>query len=345
MVASNSGCEDQHVKVMIDVHARLIPQHVMELYVVVCDMVVGGGPSLLSPEIVLLKATPIHYAQPHDSADKDECEGDSTYVAGSGSSINTAFEDEYVPETPIGGVDQFRNCEAVLIAVKNYSIRQNVEYKILESDRLKYQCRCKQFTNGCPWTLRVALCHNLNYWKVYRFGGAYTCLAPTVSQDHAQLDSGLICKVVLTMIKTDSSVSIPVLQSLVHQNYHFKPSYRKVWMTKEKVIAKIYGDWEESYSRIPALLQALQECLQCTIHECVVVSYYNKDMIKGKWSQFDKIFWVFSLCIEAFKHCKLFVSVDETHLYEKYGDVLLIAVAQDGNNKCANQCGRQHLRV
>ncbi|XP_029152475.1 uncharacterized protein [Arachis hypogaea] len=39
-----------------------------------------------------------------------------------------------------------------------------------------------------------------------------TCLAPTMSQDHVQLDSGLICKVVLPMIKTDPSVSIPVLQ-------------------------------------------------------------------------------------------------------------------------------------
>ncbi|XP_072058307.1 uncharacterized protein [Arachis hypogaea] len=68
------------------------------------------------------------------------------------------------------------------------------------------------------------------------------------------------------MIKTDSSVSIPVLQSAVHQSYHSKLSYRNVWMVKQKVIAKIYGNWEESYNRIPALLQALQECLPDTIH-------------------------------------------------------------------------------
>ncbi|QHO25023.1 uncharacterized protein DS421_12g377460 [Arachis hypogaea] len=39
-------------------------------------------------------------------------------------------------------------------------------------------------------------------------------------------------------------------------------------MAKQKAIAKIYGDWEESYNRIPAFLQALQECLPGTIHEC-----------------------------------------------------------------------------
>ncbi|XP_057740073.1 uncharacterized protein LOC130957220 [Arachis stenosperma] len=47
---------------------------------------------------------------------------------------------------------------------------------------------------------------------------------------------------------------------------------------------------------------------------------------------FDKVFWSFPSCVEAFKHCKPFVSVDGTHLYGWYGGVLLIAVAQDGNS-------------
>ncbi|XP_025617065.1 uncharacterized protein [Arachis hypogaea] len=103
-------------------------------------------------------------------------------------------------------------------------------------------------------------------------------------------------------------------------------------MEKQKAIAKIYGDWEESYNRISALLQALQECLPGTIHECIVVPYYNVNMIDREWSWFDKVFWPFPLCIEAFKHCKPFVSVDGTHLYGKYKGMLLIAMAQDGNN-------------
>ncbi|XP_025650642.1 uncharacterized protein [Arachis hypogaea] len=50
------------------------------------------------------------------------------------------------------------------------------------------------------------------------------------------------------------------------------------------------------------------------------------------YSMFDKVFWTFPTCVEAFKHCKPFVSVDGTHLFGKYGGVLLIAVAQDGNS-------------
>ncbi|XP_072076601.1 uncharacterized protein [Arachis hypogaea] len=111
---------------------------------------------------------------------------------------------------------KFRSREGVLQGVKNYSIQKSAEYRVVESDRLKYH-----------------------------------------------------------------------------------PSYRKVWMAKQKAIAQIYGDWEESY-KVLRLLQTLQSCHPGTI--------------------------------EAFKHCKPFISVDGMHLYGEYGGVLLITVAQDGNS-------------
>ena len=48
-------------------------------------------------------------------------------------------------------------------------------------------------------------------------------------------------------------------------------------------------------------------------------------------SMFNYVIWGFSPCIEGFKHCKLVISIDVTHLYEKYKGKLLIAMATDGN--------------
>ena len=45
------------------------------------------------------------------------------------------------------------------------------------------------------------------------------------------------------------------------------------------------------------------------------------------------VFWIFAPCIEGFRHCKLVISIDGTHLYGKYQGVLLIAMATDANNK------------
>ncbi|RYR02802.1 hypothetical protein Ahy_B06g081631 [Arachis hypogaea] len=64
--------------------------------------------------------------------------------------------------------------------------------------------------------------------EVWRVGGVHNCLAPTMSQDHQQMDSSLIYNVILPLIQSNHSISIPVLQGAVQQSYHFKPSYRKV---------------------------------------------------------------------------------------------------------------------
>ncbi|XP_072064224.1 uncharacterized protein [Arachis hypogaea] len=60
--------------------------------------------------------------------------------------------------------------------------------------------------------------------------------------------------------------------------------------------------------------------------------YYDGHLMVRDCSMFDKVLWAFPSCVKAFKHCKPFVSIDDTHLYGKYSCVLLISVAQDGNS-------------
>ncbi|XP_057747708.1 uncharacterized protein LOC130966905 [Arachis stenosperma] len=40
---------------------------------------------------------------------------------------------------------RFLNRETAMLAVKNYNIRRSAEYKVVESDQMRYVCRCKQF--------------------------------------------------------------------------------------------------------------------------------------------------------------------------------------------------------
>ncbi|RYR47084.1 hypothetical protein Ahy_A07g033014 [Arachis hypogaea] len=72
---------------------------------------------------------------------------------------------------------------------------------------------------------------------VHRVGRVHMCLAPTMSQDHQKLDNRLICRVTLPLIQSSPSVSVSMLQGATKQSYHFKFSYRKVWMEKQKAIA------------------------------------------------------------------------------------------------------------
>ncbi|XP_057720103.1 uncharacterized protein LOC130934561 [Arachis stenosperma] len=312
----------------------------------------------------------IHVAIPEHEVEEGEEESDEDYVADSGDSKSSDSEDddEFVPETPTGAMPRHvlppPHTIPALSAVSghyhsldldtmheripvsdtcgvDYNLDSGVkflvehrsaEYRVIESDRLKYHVQYRQADSGCQWSLRVALLQNLGYWEVRGFSGPHCCLASTMSQDHRQLDSSLICRVILPLIQSNPSVSIPIMQGAVQASYHFKPSYKKVWMAKQKAIAWIYDDWEESYNKVPKLLQALQSCFPDTICDLPVKLYYEGHLMVRDCCMFDKVFWAFLSCFEAFKHCKPFVSVDNTYLYGKYGGVLLIAVAEDGNS-------------
>ncbi|RYR68743.1 hypothetical protein Ahy_A03g015219 [Arachis hypogaea] len=157
------------MKVIFNVHARLMLQHVMEWYAEVRD-------ESSSSRIV----------------EKDDSESDSDYVVEIGSSNDDDSSDEYTLNLNAMQLDDPFN--------------HGDEEDYNSHDGVKFQ--------------------------VQRFGGPHTCLAPTMSQDHAQLGSSLIFKVILPIIHTDLYVSIPVLQSAVQQSYHFKSLYRKIWMAK-----------------------------------------------------------------------------------------------------------------
>ena len=247
---------------------------------------------------------------------------------------------------PIGGGDvlglpgenelhvgkHFPNKEAVLFAVKNYSIQRSVQYKVLESDHVTYHGKCKYFGNECSWSIRVTYLRKKKLWEIRKYNGPHTCVSASLSQDHPKLDTNVICAIIFSTVQADPNVSIKVLQELVDARYSFKTSYRKVWLAKQKAIAKVYGDWEESYNDLPRWLQGLQRFMPGSVIQLLTLPYHVGNFVDHSYQMFHRLFWTFPPCIEAFKYCKPFITVDGTHLYGKYGGTLLMAIAQDGNS-------------
>ncbi|RYR28205.1 hypothetical protein Ahy_B01g052321 [Arachis hypogaea] len=205
----------------------------------------------------------IHVASPVEDMDVGDEDSDKEYVADSNDIDSSEDDDEqeFVPETSAEAAMHYMlTPPSPPHPIGTIRCTRSVEYRVIKSNQLKYHVHYRQAATKCPWSLRVSLRQNLGYWEVRRVGGAHTCLAPTMSQDHRQLDSSLICKVILPLIQSNPFVSIPVL---------------KVWMAKQKTIAQIYRDWEESYNKVLKLLQALQSCCPRTICELRAVPYYE----------------------------------------------------------------------
>ena len=48
---------------------------------------------------------------------------------------------------------------------------------------------------------------------------------------------------------------------------------------------------------------------------------------------FNFVFWAFGPSIVGFRHCRAVISIDATHLYDKYKGKLMNAMATNANNK------------
>ncbi|XP_016195395.1 uncharacterized protein LOC107636393 [Arachis ipaensis] len=64
-------------------------------------------------------------------------------------------EGNSIAEFQVG--QSFHSKEEVVLIVKDYSIRHGVEYRVMESDHLKYHGRCKEFEKGYTWMIRISL--------------------------------------------------------------------------------------------------------------------------------------------------------------------------------------------
>ncbi|XP_057746535.1 uncharacterized protein LOC130965793 [Arachis stenosperma] len=132
--------------------------------------------------------------------------------------------------------------------------------------------------------------------------------------------------------RADAAVSIKVLHNATETHFDFRPTYRRVWLAKQNVVAQIYGNWEVSYNDLPLWVLGVQITMSGNVVGLRTSPMRVGGQVDESSAYFHRLFWTFSRCIKAFRHCKPLVSVEGTHLYGKYTSTLLVVIAQDGNS-------------
>ncbi|XP_027368858.1 uncharacterized protein LOC113874844 [Abrus precatorius] len=134
------------------------------------------------------------------------------------------------------------------------------------------------------------------------------------------------------MVNEESSVHISLIQERICVQFGYKISYKKAWKAKQKAIVKVFGDWDESYATLPRWLEYMQLYSPGSVYKIETKEYVVGHQVDNKCRVFERLFWSFEQCHQAFKFCKPILQVDGTFLYGKYRHTLLIATTQDGNN-------------
>ncbi|XP_057730021.1 uncharacterized protein LOC130945308 [Arachis stenosperma] len=226
---------------------------------------------------------------------------------------------------------EFGSKESLISAIKSYTISRGVDYTVYEFEPQTFYAKCKGYGARYDWLIRANLIQKKGCWEIRRYNGKHTCTMETISQDRAKLDSNTIADAIRPLVEVDLSIKVKSIIAEVKSRFNYTVSYCKTWLAKQKSVAKIFGDWEVSYQTLLVWLKAMtmkipRSCIQIK----TLPVYRESEEVQGvrvlHW-----VFWNFYPCIVAFRQCKPLVQVDGTHLYGKYKDALLVAVAQDRN--------------
>ncbi|XP_076912229.1 uncharacterized protein LOC143570470 [Bidens hawaiensis] len=211
------------------------------------------------------------------------------------------------------GNDSFNDKEEFIKAVKLYNIKTHKHFEVVESHSDIWSVKCKLHKQGCKWKLRACKPKRSGSFDITKYTGPHTCLHSNITQDHPHLDASLIAQEIQHLIKEQPSISISALSAEVVNNIGYTPSYKKVWVAKQKAIEHVFGDWDESYLTLPKFMEALQKFNPGTIVEWCVLRQTGVDHV-----EFRCVFLAFDPSIKGFKHCRTVISIDATHLYGKY---------------------------
>nr|XP_004515453.1 uncharacterized protein LOC101505981 [Cicer arietinum] len=225
---------------------------------------------------------------------------------------------------------KFHNKDECVHAIKCYHLKQSSNFVVQKSDLERYAIYCSD--PNCLFRCKASKRKKCELWFIGKLNVSHTCTNSALSQDHAKLNSNIICQSIMQVVKVDPSIKVKVIVAQIRVLHNYTFSYKKAWMGKNKVIEQIYGNWEESYNQLPQRLLVMKTFAPGTKIEMETNPAYHENSLINGIRIFHRLFWAFVPCISAFKFCKPIVQVDGTWLYDKYKGTLLVAVAQDGND-------------
>jgi hypothetical protein len=95
----------------------------------------------------------------------------------------------------------------------------------------------------------------------------------------------------------------------------------------------LWGDWRESYTKVPGLLNVISyfnSGTRCIIDSC---DQWLPNKKGQYYTALKRVFQCFPQCVADFAHCRPIVSVDATFLTGKYKGTLIVVVGMTAENQ------------
>ena len=181
---------------------------------------------------------------------------------------------------------------------------------------------------GCPARVHGHVPKYDTNWVVTSVVG-HTCVLKNMRQDHPNLTSTLIARLLFNEIIKRKDMEVKGVQTAVKERWNYDIPYGKAWRAKQRALENRFETFFDSYDNVVRQLHTLQERNPGTY---VNVQHFTKDTMPG-YKILQRVFFSFNICIEAFRYCRPVLCVDGTFLTGKYTGQILTAIGVDGNQQ------------
>ncbi|CAK8564722.1 unnamed protein product [Lathyrus sativus] len=159
---------------------------------------------------------------------------------------------------------QFKNKADCVAAIKQYHMKHCVDYKVIDSDKKRYIICCRN--DSCKFRLVASYRKRSELWEIGIMNPPHSCSTTLFNQDHQKLTSQLMSQKLMPFVDRDPSIKVSVCISKIVSEFHFTPSYRKTWITRNKAIEQVYGN---------CLKVMKEETTKSSTHQVRIFDYRN----------------------------------------------------------------------
>ncbi|KAL0838190.1 hypothetical protein Bca101_090080 [Brassica carinata] len=250
-----------------------------------------------------------------DEEDDDMCfediekiEGDIEKIEGGRSNGNSIYVNQ-----------SFVSKDALLSELRLTAVRFKFSFRIYKSTKTLHVTTCP--VSGCQWKVRASVKHGTNTFWVTKYVEKHTCSAGDRLAQRRHCTPKYVGRLFIDRVGIIDGLNpqhiTDAMKNMFGMTLDYTTSYRALLYAQTLV----RGSAEDGYSRLPSYLEQ--------------ISLANPDSITAieldSINRFKYLFLSFGASIKGFKYQRRVIVVDGTHLSGKYGGVMLVAAAQDGN--------------
>nr|XP_010942699.1 uncharacterized protein LOC105060610 [Elaeis guineensis] len=225
-------------------------------------------------------------------------------------------------ENAITGIGQiFKDATHFKKALRNYSIAHNKDYQFIENDKLKVTVKC--INESYPWRLHASRVGQQGTFKIKTFSNTHSCGSGIGRDGHPKASKIWVADIVFQKVR-DRPLYRPIdIKKDIQKDFGIHLSYRQAWLDKEVARVALHGEHYTSFD----LLRWYGEAVAETNPENLFVLEYPD-------RYFERVFICFHACLVGFKsECCPLLFMDGTHILNRYGGVMLSAMALDVENE------------